>query len=128
MGKDSKLVLLALWRHLTLSLSPLPRISLLYRVHVMVSPWWRTVCTRHIPSVQRGMVRAVLARTSFVLWYGDAPPEAGGWGATVVTLRRLLTTSAHRWSSGGPADERHDSRAPILCRCSSETITVIWLA
>ena len=37
--------------------------------------------------VQREMVRAVLARTAFVVEYGDAPAEAGGWGATVVTLR-----------------------------------------
>lgn len=37
--------------------------------------------------VQREMVRAVLARTEFVAWYGDAPAEAGGWGATIVTLR-----------------------------------------
>jgi dsDNA-specific endonuclease/ATPase MutS2 len=37
--------------------------------------------------VQREIVRAVLARTPFVLSYQDAPAEAGGWGATVVTLR-----------------------------------------
>lgn len=37
--------------------------------------------------VQREMVRAVLARSEFVLDYRDAPAEAGGWGATVVTLR-----------------------------------------
>jgi dsDNA-specific endonuclease/ATPase MutS2 len=37
--------------------------------------------------VQRRMVRAVLARTPFVASYGDAPMEAGGWGATIVTLR-----------------------------------------
>jgi dsDNA-specific endonuclease/ATPase MutS2 len=37
--------------------------------------------------VQREIVRAVLARTEFVLDFHDAPAEAGGWGATVVTLR-----------------------------------------
>ena len=37
--------------------------------------------------VQREIVRAVLARTPFVIAYRDAPPEAGGWGATIVTLR-----------------------------------------
>ncbi len=37
--------------------------------------------------VQREIVRAVLARTPIVLAFDDAPPEAGGWGATVVRLR-----------------------------------------
>jgi dsDNA-specific endonuclease/ATPase MutS2 len=37
--------------------------------------------------VQRETVRAVLSRTEYVVAYGDAPAEAGGWGATVVTLR-----------------------------------------
>jgi len=32
-------------------------------------------------------VRGVLARTGFVADFHDAPAEAGGWGATVVTLR-----------------------------------------
>jgi dsDNA-specific endonuclease/ATPase MutS2 len=36
--------------------------------------------------VQREMVRAILARTPFVIEFHDAPAEAGGWGATVVTL------------------------------------------
>jgi DNA-nicking Smr family endonuclease len=37
--------------------------------------------------VQREMVRTILMRTSFVENFGDAPAEAGGWGATLVTLR-----------------------------------------
>jgi len=37
--------------------------------------------------VQREIVRAVLARTDFVVAFRDAPEEAGGWGATIVTLR-----------------------------------------
>src|SRR5712691_6295650 len=37
--------------------------------------------------VQREIVRSVLAETDFVLDFRDAPAEAGGWGATVVTLR-----------------------------------------
>jgi dsDNA-specific endonuclease/ATPase MutS2 len=36
--------------------------------------------------VQRETVRAVLARTSFVVSFGDAPLEAGGWGATIAAL------------------------------------------
>ncbi|MFB3778871.1 MAG: Smr/MutS family protein [Bryobacteraceae bacterium] len=35
---------------------------------------------------RREMVRAVLARTPFVESYGDAPAEAGGWGATLAVL------------------------------------------
>lgn len=38
--------------------------------------------------VQREIVRKILARTTFVESYGDAPAEAGGWGATLVSLRR----------------------------------------
>ena len=37
--------------------------------------------------VQRETVRAVLARTPYVADFRDAPDEAGGWGATIVTLR-----------------------------------------
>jgi dsDNA-specific endonuclease/ATPase MutS2 len=37
--------------------------------------------------VQREIVHSVLARTPYVSSFGDAPAEAGGWGATVVTLR-----------------------------------------
>jgi DNA-nicking Smr family endonuclease len=35
---------------------------------------------------QRETVRKILARTPFVLTYSDAPAEAGGWGATIVTI------------------------------------------
>jgi dsDNA-specific endonuclease/ATPase MutS2 len=38
--------------------------------------------------VQREIVRTILARTDFVLDWTDAPPEAGGLGATIVRLRR----------------------------------------
>ncbi|MDX6696549.1 MAG: hypothetical protein QOF02_4152 [Blastocatellia bacterium] len=48
------------------------------------------VCVRVIHGkgrgVQREMVRSILARTSFVRSWTDAPPEAGGWGATIVRL------------------------------------------
>jgi DNA-nicking Smr family endonuclease len=36
--------------------------------------------------VQREMVRSVLSHTPFVVHFSDAPGEAGGWGATLVTL------------------------------------------
>ena len=37
--------------------------------------------------VQREMVRAILSRTPYVTDFRDAPLEAGGRGATIVTLR-----------------------------------------
>jgi dsDNA-specific endonuclease/ATPase MutS2 len=37
--------------------------------------------------VQREIVRTVLSKTDFVQSFRDAPAEAGGWGATIVTLR-----------------------------------------
>ena len=36
---------------------------------------------------QRRMVRSILERDRRVVTYGDPPGEAGGWGATWVTLR-----------------------------------------
>jgi len=36
---------------------------------------------------QREMVRRILASKDYVAEFRDAPAEAGGWGATVVTLR-----------------------------------------
>jgi DNA-nicking Smr family endonuclease len=37
--------------------------------------------------VQRASVQALLSRHPLVVSYADAPPERGGWGATVVRLR-----------------------------------------
>ena len=37
--------------------------------------------------VQRERIRALLARLPYVRSFYDAPPEAGGWGATIVELR-----------------------------------------
>src|SRR5215469_8972048 len=37
--------------------------------------------------MQREIVRSVLAQSPLVLEYTDAPAEAGGWGATIITLR-----------------------------------------
>ena len=40
--------------------------------------------------VQREMVRSILARTTFVADWMDAPPTAGGLGATIVHLGILV--------------------------------------
>ena len=37
--------------------------------------------------VQRELVRSILARTEFVEDWTDAPPQAGGLGATIVRFR-----------------------------------------
>lgn len=36
--------------------------------------------------LQRDLVRRILERTPFVIDWMDAPPDAGGWGATVAQL------------------------------------------
>lgn len=47
---------------------------------------------------QREIVRALLARHPLVSGFRDAPPDRGGWGATLASLRR-----APRRSPGGAA-------------------------
>lgn len=37
--------------------------------------------------VQRRIVQSVLAKNPLVSSYKDAPPEAGGWGSTVVWIK-----------------------------------------
>ena len=39
--------------------------------------------------VQRNSIRALLARLPYVEEFHDAPPQAGGWGATVVRLKPI---------------------------------------
>ena len=57
----------------------------LYQARTKGFPVVRIIHGRGI-GVQREMVRSVLARTEFVVDWTDAPPEAGGWGATIVSL------------------------------------------
>lgn len=37
--------------------------------------------------VQREVVRSILSRHPLVGGFADAPPEGGGWGATIVVLK-----------------------------------------
>lgn len=48
--------------------------------------WVRIIHGKGI-GAQREMVRSILSRTPYVMDFRDAPSDAGGWGATAVTLR-----------------------------------------
>ncbi len=38
--------------------------------------------------IQRHIVRSILEKHPVVLSFKDAPPESGGWGSTVVVLKK----------------------------------------
>jgi DNA-nicking Smr family endonuclease len=42
--------------------------------------------------IQKRRVRGLLEKNSMVKAFNEAPPEAGGWGATLVELVRNLDT------------------------------------
>ena len=44
--------------------------------------------------VQRELVRSILARSEFVRDWSDAPPDAGGLGATIVRLTNQPRSNA----------------------------------
>jgi dsDNA-specific endonuclease/ATPase MutS2 len=59
--------------------------------------------------VQRALVQRLLADHPMVVAFADAPPERGGWGATLVHLRRP-EGPASTADAGGP-DHRAASAA-----------------
>jgi DNA-nicking Smr family endonuclease len=49
--------------------------------------------------VQRAAVQSLLARHPLVQRYFDAPPERGGWGATVVVLTLAAESNGEKRAS-----------------------------
>ena len=43
--------------------------------------------------IQKRRVQELLGKNPLVLSFEDAPPEAGGWGATLVNLKNTKETS-----------------------------------
>ena len=66
----------------------------LEEAHALGLRYLRIIHGRGI-GVQREIVRSTLARTRFVETFSDAPTEAGGWGATIVTLKEAIGSSSH---------------------------------
>ena len=58
----------------------------LYQAHEKRFPVVRIIHGKGI-GVQRSMVHAILERTPFVFDWTEAPPDAGGWGATIVRFK-----------------------------------------
>lgn len=63
--------------------------------------------------VQRAVVRRLLADLEAVEAFADAPPAAGGWGATVVRLRPTAPTVP---APPGPAPARRPPGQPAAPR------------
>ena len=58
----------------------------LYQAHERRFPVVRIIHGKGV-GVQRKIVRAILEQTPFVFDWTDAPPDAGGLGATIVRFR-----------------------------------------
>lgn len=58
----------------------------LYQAHNKGFRYVRIIHGKGI-GVQREATRKILSQTDFVESFSDAPPEAGGWGATIVEMK-----------------------------------------